>query len=140
MKYLNTWEPIADELKRLDSQFRLRYTGSDVGMVYRSESLEEWLVEKDKEHSQVLTKAILQYLTAGVWQELTKEQCLLIHARIVNALHFLSVLASEKDGLLLAIPNDDIQPSIHLFWLLDTVWDSYRSQAIHTMSKEVLRP
>ena len=134
---MNTWDPVANMLLLFEKHFHLDYRGSDVAMIYRGENLAEWLDEKDREHEQALLSAIQQFAKTGRWPELTREQSLLMHMRVVNALSLLSLLGSTAQGRLLACPAGDIPPPIHLLWLLDTVWKHFRQQAIEQASKDM---
>ena len=135
-----TWDPIANILLLFEKNFRLDYRGSDVAAIYRRENLAEWLDEKDREHDQALLSAIEQFSKTGYWPELTREQSLLMHMRVVNALSLLSLLGSTVQGRILACPAEGMPPAIHLLWLLDTVWRHHRQQAIEQAAKDMLKP
>jgi len=139
LKYMKNWEQLAETMLLVEQHFRLDYRGTDIGMIYRRENFAEWLDEKDREHNGVLVSAIQQFAGTGRWPEITREQSLLMHARVLNALLLLRALASTANGQPLSNPAAHIPGTVHLVWLLDTVWGIYRPLGLIHASQEMLK-
>jgi hypothetical protein len=102
-------------------RFHLVYTGQDVGMVYSTEGLAEWLEDKDREYAESIEAAIVQYAEAEHWPELNREQSLLICARARQALWFLRLLMPQIRGQNVAIPTPQMEAPDQVLWLIVSV-------------------
>ena len=140
LKQMKHWENIAETMLLIEQHFRLDYRGTDVAGIYRRENLADWLDEKDREHGAEISAAIQQFAGTGHWPELSRDQSLLMHARVLNALLLLRALASTANDQPLTYRSEHIPGASYLVWLLDTVWAIYREVGILHASREMLKP
>jgi len=118
----HTFEDLVQRMKAVHQRFHLPYTGQDVGMIYNTQSLAEWLEDKDEEYAEDIEAAIVQYAESERWPELNREQSLLVCARARCALWFLRLLMPNLDGQKVAIPIPQMEAPNQVLWLLQYVW------------------
>ena len=133
-------EELAAQMLAVARQFHLRYTGTDVAMIYQTESLAEWLADKDQEYAAEIEAAIGQFADTGQWPELNREQCLLIYLRAQHALWFLRLLMPSCQGQVVAMPIPPLAAPAQVGWLMQYVWLQtprwhYAHQAAQLMGK-----